>query len=147
MNNKLPFAIGIVAVVVIGFFLVWAFSPSNPTVSANLTEITDKTSLQSQTELTHISIATGENYFGSKIRVVSGMVKNTSGKPLRLIQVKMTFTDYEGKPVQETVERAYENARKPLDPGAQHRFEVNFDKMPKNWNYRIPLVEVVKIGY
>jgi hypothetical protein len=59
----------------------------------------------------------------------------------------MTFTDFDGNPIQETIQHAYDNVRKPLEPGAQHRFEVNFENLPKNWNYRIPIVEVVKIGY
>jgi hypothetical protein len=146
-ERRLPLIIGITVIVFVGIVLVWAFSPGNRTVSANLTEITDRSSLQAQTELTHISIATGENYFGNKIRVISGVVKNISDKPLRLIEVKMTFTDFDGKPIQESVQRAYDNMRKPLDPGAQHRFEVSFENLAKNWNYRIPLVEVVKTGY
>lgn len=146
-DRRLPIIIGITSVVFVAILLVWAFLPSPQTVSANLTEVTDQSSLQSHTELAHISIATGENYFGHRIRVISGVVKNTSAKPLRMIQVKMTFIDYDGKPIQETTHRAYENIERPLEPGAQHRFEVNFENLPKGWNYRIPKVEVVKIGY
>jgi len=146
-ERRLPLIIGITVIIFVGIILAWAFSPGKRTVSAKLTEITDKASLQAQTELTHISIATGENYFGNKIRVISAVVKNTSDKPLRLIQVKMTFTDFDGKPIQESIQRAYDNTLKPLDPGAQHRFEVSFENLAKNWNYRIPIVEVVKTGY
>jgi hypothetical protein len=142
---RLHFIIGGIAVVFVGIILAWALSPSNRPPS--LTELTDKATIQSQTHLTHISIATGENYFGNRIRVISGVVTNTSDKPLRRIEVKMTFTDFDGKPIQETVERAYDNPRKALNPGTQHRFEVNFENLPKGWNYRIPIVEVVKIGY
>jgi hypothetical protein len=146
-ERRWPILIGGAVIAFIAIILVWAFAPSSRTASANLTEITDRPALQSGIELSHISIATGENYFGNKIRVISGEVKNTSDKALRRIDVKMTFIDYDGKPIQETVERAYENARKPLEPGVQHHFEVNFENLPKGWNYRIPNVEVVKIGY
>jgi hypothetical protein len=144
---RLPLIIGITAVVFVGIILVWAFSPSNRTVSANLTELTDKAALKTYTELSHVSIATGENYYGNRIRVISAVVKNTSDRSLRRVDVKMTFTDFDGNAIQETVQRAYDNVRKPLEPGTQHRFEVNFENLPKNWNYRIPVVEVVKIGY
>ena len=147
MTNRLAVIIGITTIVFVGIILVWAFSPRNREVSADLTEVTDKGSLQTQTQLSHIGIATGENYFGNRIRVISGVLKNTSDKPLCLVEVRMTFTDFDGKSIQESVQRAYDNRRKPLDPGAQHRFEVNFENLPKTWNYKIPLVEVVKIAY
>ena len=146
-ERRFPVIIGTAAVVFVGIVLLWTLLPTSRAKSANLTEITEKAALESGTQLSHIGIATGENYYGNKIRVISGVVKNTSDKPLRKIEVKMTFLDFDGKPVQETVERAYENERKPLVPGAQHAFEVNFENLPKGWNYRIPNVEVVKIGY
>lgn len=146
-ERRWPVIIGTAIIAFVAIALVWAFAPSPRAASANLTEITDKQALQSGTELSHISIATGENYFGNKIRVISGEVKNMSDKPLRRIDVKMTFIDYNGQPIQETVEHAYDNVRKPLEPGTQHRFEVNFENLPKGWNYRIPDVEVVKVGY
>ena len=141
-----PFIIGGIAVVFLAILLVWASSGSNAN-PGNLTEVSDKAALQNQTQLAHISIATGENYFGNRFRVISGVVTNTSGKPLKRIDVKMTFQDMNGNSIQESVHHAYESLTKPLEPGAQHRFEVNFENLPKGWNYRIPVVEVVKIGY
>src|SRR5690242_3360644 len=117
MSNRPPIIAGITAVASVAIILSSDFTPANPPPSATLTDITDKSALANKTELAHISIATGENYIGNRIRVISGVVKNTSDKSLRLVEVKMTFTDFDGKPIQESVQRAYENLRKPLDPG------------------------------
>ena len=82
-----------------------------------------------------------------KIRVIGGTLRNVSDKPLRLVEVKMIFMDFDGKPVQESVEQAYEVNYKPLAPGADHRFEINFENLPRNWNHRIPTVEAVRVAY
>ena len=91
--------------------------------------------------------STSENYVGHRLRVIRGWLKNVSDKPVRSVDAKFTFTDFDGKPVQETVNRVFEPFQKPIDPGTSYRFEVNFENLPRTWNYRVPVVEVVKIGY
>jgi len=147
MERRTVVIISATTVLFVGSILFWALASNQTTVSANLIEMTDPTSIRDQVQLSHLSIATSENYVGHRLRVISGVVKNTSDKPLRVIDVKMVFTDYDGKPLQQTVQRAFESMQRPLAPGAQHHFEVNFENLPKNWNYRVPNVQVVKIAY
>jgi hypothetical protein len=136
-------------VVIVGLVLVWAFIPSaqDRVAAAPLTEVTDISSIQDHIELSHLSIATSENFVGHKIRVIEATMKNVSNKPIRMAEARMVFTDFDGKPVQEYSQRVFDTNQKPLAPGQQYRFEVHIENLPRTWNYRVPVTEVVKIGY
>jgi hypothetical protein len=140
------FIIGITTVVFVGLILAWAFAPSDRTLTASATEITDKPTIEKHVELSHIGIETSENYVGHHIRIIHGTIKNISDKPLRMVEVKMVFKDYDGKSIQENVEKAHELTQKPLAPGMQRRFEVNFENLPKTWDYHVPTIEITKIA-
>jgi hypothetical protein len=146
-QHRMALIIGITIAGFLGLILLWAGSARDPSASVALTEVTDKAAIQTHVELAHISIATGENYVGHKIRVISGYLKNVSDKPIRLIETKMVFMDWDGKPIQESTEKVFAASQKPLLPGTQHRFEVNFENLPRTWNYHIPTVEIVKVAF
>jgi hypothetical protein len=135
----------------VGLAFLWILAPSaqnTRTLSrAGLNDITDTAQIQKHVELSRISIATSENYVGHRIRLISGVLKNISDKPLRAIDVKLVFTDFDEKPIQENLHEAFEVSRRPLEPGEQFRFEVGFENLPRTWNYRVPLVDVVRVSY
>ena len=115
---------------------------------SDLTEITDPTLIQNTIELTHLSILTSETYIEKiRIRNITGLLRNISTMPVRKIDLKMTFTDYDGKTIQESTHTAFSPRRKPLEPGSQFRFEVNFENLPKTWNYHVPVTQIVNVGY
>jgi hypothetical protein len=145
-DRRTAVIIGLTVVVVVGLVLTWAFSGGR-TVSADLKEITDPAVIKSHLEISRVGIATGENFFGHKIRAISGTLTNNSDKPVRFVESKVTFFDYNGKSVQETVEKVYGTAQKPLVPGNAYRFEINFENLPNTWNHRVPTFEIVKIAY
>jgi hypothetical protein len=136
-------------IAVIGFAAGWAFisSGKDELNSAPVNEIADIATIQNWTQLGHLSIATSENFARQKIYVVSAYLKNVSDKPLRMIEVKMVFTDFDGKPVREYVQRVLDRTQKPLAPGMEFRFEVRQENLPRSWNYRVPVTEVTKLGY
>jgi len=144
-DKRTVFIIGGLIVVALALILGWAYT--SPDAAPSLTEITDPSAIQSAIQLTDTGILTSETYFGHRIRVIRGWLKNVSDKPIRMVDVKFTFTDYDGKPIQESVHRAFEPIQKPIGPGTSYRFEINFENLPRTWNYRIPITEVVKVGY
>ena len=136
-------------VLIIGFALAWVFVvPGHDQVAAApLTETSDAATIQSSTQLTHLSIATSENFARQKIYVISAYLKNLSNKPLRQAEVKMVFTDYDNKPIHEYSQKVLDRNQKPLEPGSEFRFEVRQENLPRGWNYRVPLTEVTKLGF
>jgi hypothetical protein len=136
-------------ILLVGFTLAWVFiAPAHDqAASAPLTETSDAATIQSSTQVTHLSIATSENFARQKIYVISAYLKNLSNKPLRQAEVKMVFTDYDNKPIHEYTQKVLDRNQKPLDPGRELRFEVRQENLPRGWNYRVPLTEVTKLGY
>jgi len=146
MERRSVVIIGITTIVFVGLILAWAFAPNDRNLSASVTEVTDKTVIDKQVELSRIGIETSENYVGHHIRIIHGTIKNLSDKPIRMVEVKLVFKDFDGKSIQENVEKAHEVTQKPLAPGMQRRFEINFENLPKTWNYHVPAIEITRIA-
>lgn len=148
MGERRTIVIVASAVLVIGLAAGWMFisSGENEVSAAPLTEVTDTAAIQNSVQLTHLSIATSENFLRQRIYVISAYLKNLSGKPLRMAEVKMVFTDFDGKPIREYTQKVLEPNQKPLLPGTEFRFEVRQENFPRGWNYRVPITEVTKIG-
>jgi len=136
-------------VLLVGFIVAWVFiRPARDEVAAApLVEVSDPAAIQSSTQLTHLSIATSENFAKQKIYVISAYLKNAADKPMRMAEVKMTFMDYDGKPVQEYTQKVLDRNQKPLPSGTEFRFEIRQENLPRTWNYRVPVTEVTKVGY
>ena len=137
----------VAVIVVVAMVLVFGYLNEDQAASAPLTEITDTATIQNQTQLSRLGIATSENYFGQRIRVIAANLKNVSERPMRAIEVKMVFTDVDGNPVHEYSQWVLRTSQKPLGPGEEFRFEVRQENLPRTWNYRVPITEVTKIAY
>lgn len=148
MQRPVGLGIGIAVVAIVGLLIVLGTSGSdNADTPAGLTAITDPPELQKTVELSRLGILTSTNYIGQKIYLVRATLKNVSGKPLRMIDLKMTFLDYDKKFIKDETRNAYGVKQKPLDPGAEYRVEMAFENPPSNWNYHVPDTIVVKAAY
>src|SRR5262245_27121605 len=131
-------------ILIVGLLAGWAFIASNrqEVSAAPLDEVTETAAIQGSTQLSHLSIATSENFARQKNYVIAAYLKNTSAKPLRMVEVKMTITDFDGKPIREYSEKILEQKQKPVPPGTEFRFEVRQENLPRGWNYRVPITEI-----
>lgn len=144
-NKQTILIVGGLIVVAMSLIGAWALSSSSG--AGPLTEVGDPAVIQDMIKIGDVNILTSENFVGHRIRVIQGWLKNGSDKPIRMVEVKFTFTDFEGKPVQDSIHRVFEPRQRPIDPGMEYRFDVNFENLPRTWNYRIPITEIAKIGY
>src|SRR6185295_1409780 len=149
MDRRSILITGIAVFLAVALFAGWSLSHRrSPSELAVLTEITDPAAIQNTAQLTHLSISTSDTYAGNiRIRNITGVLTNISAMPVRRIDLKMTFTDYDGNTIQESSHTVFDPRKKPLDPGSQYRFEVNFENLPKTWNYHVPVTQIVKVGY
>ena len=139
----------IIAAVILTAALVagWALlSSGRQGAAVPLTELTDVSTIQKSIEISHLSIATSENFARQRIYVISANLKNLGDKPLRMAQVKMTFISFDGKPIHEYTQKILDQNQKPVPPGLEFRFEVRQENLPRGWNYRVPVTEITKIG-
>jgi hypothetical protein len=140
--------IGASIVLIVGLVVGWTFiSSGQQERSLPLTEVTDSDMIQRSVEVTHLNIATSENFARQKIYVVSAYLKNLSEKPLRSAEVKMIFNDFDGKPIHEYSQKILNPNQKPIPPGTEFQFEVRQENLPRGWNYRVPITEITKLGY
>jgi hypothetical protein len=140
--------IGASIILIVGLVVGWTFiSSGQQERSLPLTEVTDRDVIQRSVEVTHLNIATSENFARQKIYVVSAYLKNLSEKPLRSAEVKMIFNDFDGKPIHEYSQKILNPNQKPIPPGTEFQFEVRQENLPRGWNYRVPITEITKLGY
>jgi hypothetical protein len=150
MGERRTAVIIIIAIaVILGMITAWTLAPAGrrPEARAPLEEVLDVAAIQGSAEISRVGIATSENYVGHRIRLVGATVKNVSGRPIRMLEVKMVFTDYDGNSVHEYTDKVLEQTQKPIPPGSDYRFEMRFENLPRNWNYRVPVTQITKIGY
>jgi hypothetical protein len=134
-------------VLIVGLVVGWSFISSGQQETQPLTEVTDKDVIQRSVELSHLNIATSENFARQKIYVISAYLKNLSEKPLRSAEVKMIFTDFDGKPIREYSQKILNPNQKAIPPDTEFQFEVRQENLPRGWNYRVPMTEITKLGY
>jgi len=148
-EQRATFIIVVAIILVAGLILGWAFisSGEQEVSTAPLTEVADSSTLQQSFQLSHLSIATSENFARQKIYVISAYLKNLSDKPLRMAEVRMTFTDFDDKPIHEYTQKVLDKNQKPVPPGTEFRFEIRQENLPRGWNYRVPVTEITKLGY
>src|SRR5438132_11713335 len=134
---------------VVGLMLIWALAPSarNNDSRLSLTEISDTATIQNYLQLSHLSIATSENFVRQKIYVISGYLNNVADKRLRMVELKMVFTNFDGQPILDYRPKVLDRNQKPLPQGVEFRFEVRQENLPRGWNYRVPITEVARVGY
>ena len=144
--------IGASIVVALGLVGLWAMSsvPTEATGSSGsqpLAQIDDPDEISAQVELSRLAILTSQNFVGHKIRVIEGSVTNKSAdRTFRSVALKLTFTDYDRGSIQESEEEVLAT-RGPLAPGERRRFSYRFENLPNNWNFRVPIGEIVRLGY
>jgi len=135
-------------VVIVGLVASWAFISSGQRAGSTLlNEVSDAAAIQNGAQLSHLSIATSENFARQKIYVISAHLKNVSDKPLRMAEVRMVFTDFDGKSIHEYSQKVLNPNQQSLAPGDDLRFEVRQENLPRGWNYRVPITEITKLGY
>jgi hypothetical protein len=146
ISRLLTIGLGLAAVAAIVILGFWGL-PSRGSSEApeGVTETKDAAAIENLVTLSQVGILTSTNFLGHRIYVVRGTLKNVSSMAVRAIDVKMSFVDYSGKTIHEEGHTAFSHNQRPLEPGIDYQFEINFENLPKTWNYRVPKVTVVKV--
>lgn len=145
-----PIIIGATVIVGLSLLGTWVLmlrplAPSDALTS--LRWIDNPSEIAASVELSRLAILTSENYVGHRIRVIEGAVINNSrAKTFKSIQIRLTFNNYDGASIQESEEEVLDKGR-PLASGERGRFSFRFENLPNDWNYRVPIGEVIRIGY
>jgi len=103
---------------------------------------------KSQLELSHVGLAKGENYLGNEVFYVEGMLKNNSSRTIQRVELLFLFKDSLNQVVLRETRKAMDyKGSKGLEPQKSTNFQVAFERLPKDWNYVVPDVQINNINF
>lgn len=148
IKRPVTIGLGLAVVLAMAIAAMLLLAPDNtPAIPADLTTVKDAANVGNFVELTHLGILTSTNFLGHRVYIVTASLKNVSDKPIRLIEVNLTFLDYQKKVIHQEVRTAFDLKNPPLAAGSEYRMEVPFENPPSSWNYHVPDTHVVTVGY
>jgi hypothetical protein len=147
ITRPVTLGIGAAVVIVLGISAVMVLTPGEERTPPGLTEVRDPLELGEFLEMSHLGILTSTNFLGHRVYTVRAILRNTSDKTVRLVDVRLTFLDYDKKVVHEEIRSALETSQPPIPPGTEYQFEVAFENPPRTWNYHVPDTQVVRIAH
>jgi hypothetical protein len=103
---------------------------------------------KSQLELSHVGLAKGENYLGNEVFYVEGMLKNNSSRAIQRVELLFLFKDSLNQVVLKETRKAVDyKGSKGLEPQKSANFQVGFERLPRDWNYVVPEVQINNINF
>ena len=89
-------------------------------------------------QLTPGRVEAAKNFLNHIVTTVHGTVTNNGKKSVRYLQISLTFSDIEGKPIEQKTADAISPNAPPLGPGQTRAFQIAFDEVPPMWNQAPP---------
>lgn len=132
--------------ILLGLSLVglWSVSQPTPPEAPPLAFVDNPNALVDFVELPRLGILTSTNYVGHRIRVIEGTIRNVGDRTLRSVELNLAFMGFDGEVVMEFQEQGL---TRPLLVGGEHVYSFRYENLPAEWNYRVPDVQILRIGY
>ena len=86
-----------------------------------------------------------QNFLNHTVTTVHATATNNGKKSVRYLEVGLTFSDIEGKPIQQKTADAISGNDPPLKPGESREFQVSFDEVPPVWNQAPPRMATARV--
>src|SRR5262245_25136342 len=103
---------------------------------------------KSQLALSHIGLAKGENYLGHEVFYVEGVVRNGGSRTVQRVELLFLFKDSLDQVVLKETRKAVDyKGSKGLEPEKSTNFQVAFERLPRDWNYVVPDVQISRIDF
>jgi hypothetical protein len=121
-------------------------SQSGQTTGAE--QVAQTEAYKSQLELSRIGLAKGENYLGNEVFYVEGIVRNNGSRAIQRVELLFLFRDSLNQVVLREARKAVDyKGSKGLEPQKSTNFQVAFERLPKDWNYVVPDVQISNLSF
>ena len=105
---------------------------------------------QEEAYLQNIQITPGrveaaKNFLNHTVTTVHGTLANNGRKTVLYVEISLTFSDIEGKPIEQKTAAPVSGNTLPLKPGETRPFKVSFDQVPAMWNQAVPRMAPVRV--
>lgn len=96
-------------------------------------------------QLTPGRVEAAQNFLNHTVTSVYGSVTNNGKKTVRDLEINLTFSDIEGKPIEQRTATPIGKDDPPLKPGETRPFQLSFDQVPDTWNQAAPRMAPAKV--
>ena len=131
--------------VFLGSILLWAAAgcgdSSRP--QADPESAAREEAYRGQVTLSGLGLAKVENFLGDEVIYVKGSLTNDGEATIRRVELTFLFKDSLDQVVLKEARTALEyRGKRGIAPQQAAEFQVAFETLPRDWNYRVPEVQV-----
>jgi hypothetical protein len=105
----------------------------------------EETAYLQNIQVTPGRVEAAQNFLQHTVTSVHGTVANKGSKAVRRLEISLTFSDIEGKPIEQKTATPISRNTPPLKPGETRAFQVSFDKVPPVWNQAPPRMAPARV--
>ena len=135
-------------IVVVSGLLVFIAACAKGPESSGEVNLAQAEAYKSHLELSHVGLAKGENYLGNEVFYVEGVVKNNGSRAIQRVELLFLFKDSLNQVVLREARKAVDyKGSKGLEPQKSTNFQVAFERLPKDWNYVVPDVQISNLNF
>ena len=130
---------------VIAFALAALAGCSGPNQASKSAPTPEEQAYVQNIQITPGSVEAAQNFLQHTVTTVHGTVTNNGKKAVRYLEIRLTFSDIEGKPIQQKSATPITSNTAPLKPGETRPFQVSFDQVPPMWNQAAPRMTPARV--
>jgi hypothetical protein len=129
---------GITATALVAFAIMALASCGGTKQAAKPAPTQEETAYLQNIQLVPSRAEAAQNFLQHTVTTVYGTVTNKGNKTVIYLEINLTFSDIEGKPIDQRKAYPISGTTLPLKPGETREFRVSFDQVPPMWNQAVP---------
>jgi hypothetical protein len=118
---------------------------SSPKQAAKSAPTPEEAAYLQNIKITPGRVEAAQNFLQHTVTTIYGTVTNNGKKSVRQLEISLTFSDIEGKPIEQKSATPIGDGDPPLKPGETREFHVSFDEVPAVWNQAAPQVAPARV--
>jgi len=110
----------------------------SPKQTAKSSPTAEEAAYLKKVQVTPGRVEAAQNFLQHTVTTIHGTVTNNGKKTILYLQISLTFSDIEGKPVEQKTAAPVSGNTLALKPGETRPFKVSYDEVPAMWNQAPP---------
>jgi hypothetical protein len=118
---------------------------SSPKQAAKAPPTPEEKAYLQNIQITPGQVEAAKNFLDHTVTTIHGTMANNGRKSVLYVEISLTFSDIEGKPIQQKTATPISGTTLPLKPGETRPFQVSFDEVPAMWNQAPPQMAPTRV--
>ena len=146
-SSRLPLAmlagVGVVILLLGGFYLLSRVGPSTGPVAEQPLPFGEAERVYApQIRFSNPQMSRAANLLNQEVTFIVGTLENSGARTVRQIEVSIEFHDLINQVVLREAHRLLGDGAR-VGPGQKQEFQINFDRVPNDWNRQYPAFKVI----